>query len=318
MKKIIKIIILFLFIPIIVESQNWYPIGATWYFNKQEMVSFPAHGFIKYTVVKDTLVDTKPSKLLNKEIIEYTGKILSLSSVIVREENSKVYYYYNGVFKLMYDFTLNVGDTLDIDISRTKCDSVSPLIVDSIKNLKINAANLNVQYIKGIYYNKSEWGGQIDTITYTIVERVGNDLSCCPKFNFFFNPDCQIGEEFVWSGLRCYSDSNISYEGSYWVTRFANYPCDTIINGTIGIIELIKDKYKIDIFPNPTFNYVSFKTVAQIYKIEIYNSLGKLINSYQPTGNNFTINLKSYPVGIYFFMLKQNNTYLKNYKIIKL
>jgi len=115
MKKLIFFII---FIPVLAQSQNWFPIGATWYYNYREQQIFPAIGYTKYTVIKDTVVDSKPSKLIIQETVRYNGDTLPTNFIIVREENSKVYYYYNNTFRLMYDFTLNVGDTLAIDISR--------------------------------------------------------------------------------------------------------------------------------------------------------------------------------------------------------
>jgi hypothetical protein len=314
-----KIIFLILLIPTIAQSQNWYPIGATWYYNYQEQQMFPANGYTKYTVVKDTVVDSKPSKLITLETVRYNGDTLPVSSLIVREENSKVYYYTNNTFQLMYDFTLNVGDTLAIDISSSSCDSVSPLIVDSIKNINISGTNLRVQYVKGIYYYGGAWQGLADSITFPIIEKVGNDLYYYSSNNFFFNPVCQIGEEFILDELRCYNDSNISYKGgSYYNLNLGYpYPCDTLINGSVGITELSKNENTIEIFPNPSSEFVTVKAVSAINHIEVYDFYGKLLNNFQPDCNNFTVNIKSYPQGVYFFIVKRNNTFPKYFKIIK-
>ena len=121
---------------------------------------FPAHGYSKYTVVKDTVIGLKQSKIVNVVNVRYNGDTLSVNKIFVREDSSKVYYYSNGTFHLMYDFTLNVGDTLRINTANTNyCDSVSPLIVGSIKTIIANGGNLQKQFIKDIYFYNNLWGG---------------------------------------------------------------------------------------------------------------------------------------------------------------
>ena len=124
MKKILFLALLYL--PIFVQSQNWFPNGATWYYNYQEQFAFPANGYTKYTVIKDTIIISRPAKLIKRETIRYNGNIILDDSLFVREDSSKVYYYKNNSFKLMYDFTLNVGDTLYINLNSSACDSVKP------------------------------------------------------------------------------------------------------------------------------------------------------------------------------------------------
>jgi hypothetical protein len=293
-----KIIFLLIFLPVITQSQNWYPIGATWYYNYQDLLPFPAHGYTKYTVVKDTVVDSKQSKLVTMETVRYNGNTTLIDSIIVREDSSKVYYYNNNSFQLMYDFTLNIGDTLGIDITSPSCDSVSPLIVDSIKILNIDGIDLKVQFIKGIYFYDPTWGGQSDTLTYKIVERVGYARV------FFFNPVCQIGDEFGWNGLRCYNDSNISYQGNQW-DYFYPYPCDTLINGATGIMKIPENENKVVCFPNPATDFVSVKfndNTALTYSLNLYNAIGKLIKSMVLDKNEKTIkfDIRNLSEGLYF------------------
>lgn len=315
-----NLLFIFLLIPVIAQSQNWYPIGATWYFNNQEQLTFPASGYTKYTVVKDTVVDAKLSKLVSKLVVRYNGDISSVSSLIIREENSKAYYYFNNAFRLMYDFTLNVGDTLGIDISSSACDSISPLIVDSIKNININGTNLMVQYVKCIYYFAAPWEGLVDSTTFPIVEKVGNELYYYSINNFFFNPVCRIGgDEMVWNGLRCYSDGNISYKGGSYHNPGFGYPyqCDTLINGTVGITESSKDENSFELYPNPSSDFVTIKSVSAINSIEVYDYCGRYLTELQPQSNDITVNIKSYPQGVYLFVVRGKNTFSKYFKIIK-
>ena len=308
-----KIIFILLFTPLLMHSQTWYPIGATWYYNYQEYVMFPAHGYVKYTVVSDTLVDTIPSKIIKKEIIKYTGDTVSISSLIVSEVNSKVYYYHNNAFQLMYDFTLNVGDTLDIDISSSSCDSVTPLIVDSIGIININGSNLNVQYVSGAYFYISPWEAQSQTKTYQIIEKIGIDQMCfmCP--NFLFNPVCTIEEGFIWIGLRCYNDSAISYTGHDWGSHFPGVPCDTLIDGSTGISINSINKYNVEVFPNPATQDMQISLSENLLlnnlTIEIFDIQGRNVKQYQNLGSyQLTLYRTDFKTaGIYFVKVKNNN-----------
>jgi hypothetical protein len=316
MKKIIILFILIL--PLSVFSQTWYPIGATWYFNKQEQLQFPAHGFTKYTVIKDTVIASLNSKLLRIDTVLYNGITLGPGSCIVREDNSNVYFYENNSFKLMYNFNLNVGDTLNINLSNANCDSVSPLIVDSIKHIFPNGIDLKVQYLSCRYFYSGPWQGQADTITYKIIERIGTEILRTSTYNrFFFNPICTVGEEFISTFLRCYSDNNILYNDNW----YANYNCDTLINGTVGVPSISKEEESISIFPNPANESVIIYSNSKMDKIEIYNFSGMKFNTLYPKNNHANIDIHYYQTGFYFFIIKTNEGVKNNIitkKIIKI
>jgi len=85
----------------------------------------------------------------------------------------------------------------------------------------------------------------------------------------------------------------------------------------MGITELSKNENTIEIFPNPSSEFVTVKAVSAINKIEVYDSYGKLLSTFQPGCNDFTINIKSYLQGVYFFIVKSNNAFPNYFKIIK-
>ncbi|NVO04260.1 MAG: T9SS type A sorting domain-containing protein [Bacteroidetes bacterium] len=309
MKKLI--IVLLFSIPFVGFTQTWYPIGATWYFNNQSMELFPAHGFTKYTVLKDTIVDLKSSKLISRLSVRYNGDTLNQDNVIVREENSNVYYYINNAFQLMYDFTLNVGDTLVIDINGAGCDSVSPLIVDSIKNVNIDGVNLQVQYVKAVYYISPTFGGQNDTITYPIIEKIGyNNFCVSSEESFFFYPFCAPEAQFHLNWLRCYNDSNISYNGCYWEANFPDIACDSLIDGSTGISNISNGIDNISIFPNPANNKIEI--ILENYRnesieISIFNTMNQEIFANSVFERKTTIDLSSFSRGMYFVKVKRGN-----------
>ena len=86
------------------------------------------------------------------------------------------------------------------------------------------------------------------------------------------------------------------------------------------IIESIDDITKnISIYPNPTNGHITISNTEKIENdIDVINSLGKIITSIKKdewNNNKTTINLSSYPKGIYIIQLINNNKII-NHKII--
>jgi hypothetical protein len=88
------------------KAQDWYPDSATWQFNKQEQLSFPAHGYINYKVADDTIINGVSAKLIYIDTFNYDGNTSMQDSIFVYESNSNVYYWDGTQFVLMYDFNL--------------------------------------------------------------------------------------------------------------------------------------------------------------------------------------------------------------------
>ena len=70
----------------------------------------------------------------------------------------------------------------------------------------------------------------------------------------------------------------------------------------------------INIYPNPTTGIISISTALSIDKIEIYNTLGKLI---KVVFDNKNITLKNSYAGVYFIKIYSGNTIVTK-KIIKI
>ena len=143
---------------------------------------------------------------------------------IVHESNSKVYYWdrFAHRFKKMYDLSLNVGDTLDfysLDCFGN-CDSVSPFIVDSVYIENISGVDLKVQEFSCTIYGLY---GEDNNEIYSdrIIERIGSEK----RFNYY--PECPA-DVFVYTGLRCYNDDELSYRSYMWSN--SNWECDERID----------------------------------------------------------------------------------------
>ena len=272
-------------------AQNWYPAGATWTFDLQYLVSYPAHGYVKYSVGNDTVINDTVAKLININTVAYNGNESVANPLIVHESNSRVYHWTGERFKLMYDFNLNAGDTLKTEILYADfCDSVSPVIIDSVSSVNINGINLKVQYITYTPYN---WEYFVDARTERIVERVGSEIE------FIYEPYCGFGEHFEYTGLRCYNDNDISYRNEWWDYFFHDVECDSVINANIQ--EVPNDIFAI--YPNPSSGKFNISTEGNEGRADIYDSLGRKVTSIESLGDGDEIDLSGYGKGVFLVVV---------------
>ncbi|PID88313.1 MAG: hypothetical protein CSB06_00735 [Bacteroidia bacterium] len=311
MKIKFQVLIAFCLVSLNMNAQQWYPGNANWIFNKQELLSFPAHGYIKYSVIKDTIISDTTAKLITIDTLHYNGEKSVKDSLFMYESNSRIYFWNGNQFKLMYDFNLNVGDTLSVDIDILNCDSVSPIIVDSISNMNLNGQDLKVQHISYTLYAEGQYGFN-STISEQLVERIGSEK------HFIFSPSCIIEDEFTYSGLRCYNDNTISYKNEWWKNHFPEIACDSLLNATTtNIKETIKGEFLIS--PNPTNDFVTISNrnvFADDFYIELYNLSGEQLDRIF-CKNTATIDLNKYQSGVYIIKIYQNSTTVYTFKIIK-
>lgn len=226
MKKI-ALISLFIVLSAASFAQNWFRDGATWTFDDQQLFTYQAHGYDKYTVVGDTIINDTAAKQILHKSVSYTGTESggNIPSIIVHESNSRVYYWDGTKFVQMYDLSLNVGDTLDIysfNYDSELYDSVSPFVVDSVYIENINGVDLKVQEFSCTMYGL--YGENNEIYSEKIIERIGSEKS------FFYHPECP-GDVFVYTGLRCYNDDEVSYRSYMWSTSYySNVECDARID----------------------------------------------------------------------------------------
>ena len=187
MKTPLQIIIALCILPLCLNAQRWFPENATWTFNRQRLLSFRAHGYTKYTVVKDTVINNTAAKLIVVNAVEYDGVESARDSLFVYESDSRVYLWNGSEFRLMYDFNLNVGDTLITDIDTTSC---APLIVDSIFNRILDGQNLKVQHLSYEILNLPNGERSIGVME--IIEKIGIEAQ------FIFYPTCPPIDDFAY------------------------------------------------------------------------------------------------------------------------
>lgn len=251
-----KTILLLLIIPqFLIAQKQFSSINSTW---RYELHTFDcSNKFLRYNVEKEIEIDGKDCSV----IYAYTSSQLqpfhkATDSLIIWENDSKIYFYQFEEFHLVFDFTLEIGDTLVYYLptgkqyfspyeSETNDTAVieATLFVKDITNVDVNGTILK-KFETGYDYSE----GEINNFMDDIVENVGSDnyqllgsnqvivaSGCGPRFlcyeneDYSFPPDIQC--EYPTSTKNIYTDNEIN---------FAPNPTD----GYLNIINNTEEKIK--------------------------------------------------------------------------
>ena len=174
--------------------------------------------------------------------------------------------------KLLYDFTLNIGDTLRSYLT-TFCHK--PIVTD------IDSILINGDYRKRwtVNYGGCLWDGQI-------IEGIGSTMGLLiPMVNF------------EWGGhLTCFSEENVNMYSQDNTT--CPLPLITSISGSK------KHLSNFTIFPNPAKNSITIsQTEPTFNKYEIYSLNGKLVAENKINNILQNVDLTGYAEGMYIVKL---------------
>ena len=286
-----------------IQKNEWAPIGAEWHFDNKLQLPRDFHGYTHYKVLKDTIVNSRLVRMIEKQVVRPNGGIQATDTLYTYEENSKVYFLINGKFSMGYDFGAQVGDTIKLDPDIFNCDSVSPMIVDSIQWMKVNGVQLKIQFVSYKYLRKRY---NNEKVIEAFTEKLGyyKDL--------IYHPACSPGDSFVFPYLRCYQDQSISYISELWQARYPNASCDALITA----IDEKFSNHRVKIYPNPTTGIIQIETNDNISSLAIYDSRGSK-TKYYLNDHLSSADLSSLPGGLYFIKIIFKNKECYNYSIIK-
>jgi len=280
---------------------EWAPIGATWtYFSP----FFRGGGsLLTLTSLKDTLIDGRICRYLANE----NRKI----EIILYEQNDTVYTYQNNQFRILYDFTAQPGDTVEVYAPGEGCENDSYLIrIDSIDNIQWGDAMYRVQWISDIFERgcNVSLGGPF--VSYQIVEKIGSLV--------YFIPQSIIADPPPSSGLLQYSDSSlqICYDpnllGCIPPETFHN-PC-TFRDNCDSVLIIVSNNHnivgltEIEIFPSPAQDHIILQSTAEKFlfgKVVMYDLTGKIVTRItHDKAREAIIDVSHLENGIYFLQVK--------------
>ena len=198
----------------------------------------------------------------------------------------------SGVEDLLYDFNKVPGDTFAI---------LTAPMPDTLYIQSVDSVIVGTTYHKTFAITSSTGLGMPSDL----IEGVGNRAG----FGNYYDYGFEYGYQ-----LLCFSHSNVQ-----------QYPIAGVMPGgpycyiSVGLIEVEKNNFKVEVMPNPTFDAFHLNiNCKENYSIQITNESGQLMlqKDYQ-TSNELTFDVSSYPEGIYFIRLSdvKGNSAVK--KIVK-
>ena len=197
---------------------------------------------------------------------------------LLREENQKVFVYNSYGERLLYDYSLNIGDTF-------ACSYDLSMKVISIDTLDILINGQRCRKWSFAYY----WEGDTTNL-FTMSDGVEwiEGLGSTKGLLFYDVASTLIaGGGYMNGRLRCYE-----YEEDLIYHKESSDDCENHLLG-IGTV----DKESLLLYPNPTKENITLETMEDIF---IYNSLGQVVRHIPNPKGKTTISISELPKGIYY------------------
>ncbi len=323
MKKIMKISTLFIFwfgSMLIVLGQQadnnpWCPTGAQWVY---QGTSLSGGIYYIFEYEKDTAFNNVLVKKIKKKTVNYwysgpNGEISRSETdngyYLMYNSNDSIFIYINNIFKFLYDFTPNLGDTLPVDTTWATCSTPGypvkqNLVVDSIYNYTYDGIVFNT-----IRYNDSAqyyyFGPLIKNIgSYNDIFPVPSYL-CSGQINADYTPS---------STLLCYYDSIRGEINFRQAPQGIN--CHMIKTGVKN--RLASENLPFIMYPNPVNHILNIENITgQSFEYKIINVSGKICLQGTSYGSRRCIDVTDLPKGLYMLLLYSNYSQAYTFNFIK-
>lgn len=289
---------------------EWAPIGAKWHYGVLESpTTGPNQGYLIFESIKDSLIQSKKCKVINKTMHYSFGLVLNKGYEYMYSDSNKVYQLINNRFYILYDFGAKKGDHWTTRIPKGIMDYPNP--EDSMRTVTVDSIGqkiVSMDTLKVLYVSIPKQPGRVYWyFKNPIVERVGGLYMFMGVWGFW---DIDI------PNLRCYSDNIITYKISDSVL------CDAIITG-IKSTPTLPDN--IIAYPNPTKDHIHIDLLNNNLPLEslrLFDINGRCL-IYKKEGasspnTSVILNMEDLSNGIYFMSLCfKDSTIYKHLTIIK-
>jgi len=147
--------------------------------------------------------------------------------------------------------------------------------------------------------------------TTPIITSNGNELTSTSAINYQWYID---GNDISGANSQTY---RVITNGSYNVEITNADGCKAISSSVlITSINQINQNNNFEVFPNPANGFVTIKGSIAHFKLELYDILGKTVQSQTTSTNNIKINLSEFEQGIYFYVISNENNVVQTGKLI--
>jgi hypothetical protein len=287
------------------QAAAWASIGAKWWYNSPQYdAAIDAH----YTFLEctgDTIINGKSCSVISDSLFMY-------------QENDSVFYWFNNEFRLIYDFSANVNDTIKLtykagiyndsthSVFNIKDTVIEHLVVvESIDTVLVSGKllkrfHVSIQADSTYYFYPFKMSGN-----YNYTEQIGSN---------YFLIDEVFGQPSIYDHsikLRCYSDNSIDeYKSDWWKTY--NKACDY----SLHVNDAFDDSF-FTIYPNPANEIINIESSENIQSIEIYNLAGQLLIHQQLNTKYSAIDIEQLNKAVYIVKIKVNEADIQVHKFVK-
>ena len=291
------------------------PRGAEWYYT-DTWACCPENHFNHIVSEKDTIIEENTCRVLRQY---YDDSTIASGKYIIKQEQGKVYYYYQDQFNLLLDFDVEVNDIVEFTFMYKKYnDDDFPMGKDTVfsARFRVESVTTNAQNLKTVTTKVLEedvldfWGIPVPPYiyhTYSYTEKIGIYREFMPMFDNVPHPAIEV---YQW--LRCYSDADFSFISDEWAA--ISLPCDYPIV-TTGI-NIFSKNDNIEIYPNP-FNDNVFVFTYNGKNIEIIDVSGKVVYYSELSNGINEFSTSHFLKGIYLIKVQNKDNSIQMFKIVK-
>jgi hypothetical protein len=284
MTRFIVICMLFYGLSFPAHAQlEFAPIGAEWVYNSPvDADNFgydPLESFESYHCTGDSMID---------------GQVFrKVEDLLFLQEGNKVYLWFQDTLRLIYDFGLDVGDTVELTYPSCLIPNAGSNAVMYVKRYVLDTTTIIIadgQPLKKFGFR--EWNGThfLPYVTYEYIEKIGN-----PQF---FIGDCPLPGTFLSPWLRCYKDSTIDYKS----VKLLSYNISDCYYLSPSSVDQMDTAAEIKIAPNPITDQLTIHLEGlEVSNLTISDFSGRAVY-HHPGIQSGTIQVDSYlwHQGIYF------------------
>ena len=294
---------LFLLLSASISKAQFAPINATWHIGLPDGNGIGAESFFKYVNLKDTLINGDNYSLI--KAFDHTNSILQEKNAFLSKDSNVVYYFLKGRKNKLFDLSVNLGDTVNLDLYHFRTDtvistSVKIISISWFKKNSISNDSLKQYHFEVLEPNSSDLLGK-----YTDKLIFSYNSPHLSLYHLLSIPMIPEGNAY----LRCYSDSGYQFKFSYF-----NKPCDSY---TVGLNNIEVPK-PVLILSNPNHGLFEIEfNDTHLKLIRIYDIMGKLVYSNYTSEQNTKIEIQDVKMGLYTILIESNNSISKHKIVIE-
>lgn len=290
MKAVLLFMLISLNLTLLKGQNNWFTNDTEWTY---QYITANSLGIEKINLIngEDTIIDNQVyNKIVLSSMRIFFPNLMDTlfyeTERYVYEENNIVFTYENNENRVLYNFNLVVGDTLDF-MYFGGLNSYR-FILDSIGTNEFMGEELSFQDIR-----IENLDNPTEVLSMRVIEKIGSINSY-----FFWDFTVLSPPDAPSYYFRCYSDSEIGTIN----LSLDQVDCDFLIDEVSTIDEKVSDNIKL--YPNPINEYIQIENddieLSIIYIVNAHGEILKTIN------NNaikfFQIDFRQYTDGIYFIL----------------